>query len=63
MRRSFAQVPPASRFTWDEVYGDGKPVDLKRYWIRQGAKIVPLQRAQPTKAMASRSGATTDGLP
>ena len=31
-------------FTWDEVYADWKADDLKHYWIRQGAKIVPYDR-------------------
>lgn len=31
-------------FTWDEVYADWKRDDLKYYWLRQGATIVPYDR-------------------
>ncbi len=31
-------------FAWDEVYADWKRDDLKHYWIREGAKIVPYDR-------------------
>jgi hypothetical protein len=34
----------ASLFQWDEVYADWKNDDLKYYWIKQGAKVVPYDR-------------------
>jgi hypothetical protein len=33
--------PYADMFTWDEVYAGWKADDLKYYWQRQGAKVVP----------------------
>jgi hypothetical protein len=34
----------ANLFAWDEVYANWKAEDLKYYWIREGAKIVPYDR-------------------
>jgi len=34
----------ANLFEWDEVYRDWKADDLKYYWVRQGARIVPYDR-------------------
>ncbi len=34
----------ANLFAWDEVYADWKSDDLKYYWLKQGAKIVPYDR-------------------
>ncbi|MSO91504.1 MAG: hypothetical protein EXR01_08060 [Acetobacteraceae bacterium] len=31
-------------FSWDEVYADWKADDLKYYWTKQGARIVPYDR-------------------
>ncbi|MBM3545731.1 MAG: phytanoyl-CoA dioxygenase family protein [Alphaproteobacteria bacterium] len=36
-----AVQPYAGIFKWDEVYADWKSEDLKYYWQRQGAKVVP----------------------
>lgn len=34
----------ANLFDWDEVYAGWKSDDLKYYWLKQGAKIVPYDR-------------------
>ena len=36
-----AVLPYAGIFKWDEVYADWKTDDMKYYWQRQGAKVVP----------------------